>query len=72
MLVPTVGGEMTLKILEGISIENLTSSCSLKQRLSEPTNLLPTSSSCIDLVFTNQPNVVMNSGVFPSIDQNCQ
>ena len=34
---------------EGISIENLTSSYGFKQLISEPTHLLPTSSSCIDL-----------------------
>ena len=56
---------------EGISIENLTSSYGFKQLISEPTHLLPTSSSCIDLIFTNQPNMVMNIGVFPSIHQNC-
>ena len=56
---------------EDISIENLPSCYGLKQLISEPTHLLRTSSSCIDLIFTNQPNMVMNIGVFPSIHQNC-
>ena len=56
---------------EGISIENLTSSYGFKQLISELTHLLPKSSSCIDLIFTNQPNMVMKSDVFPSIHQNC-
>ena len=56
---------------EGISIENLISSYGFKQLIPEPTHLLPTSSSYTDLLFTNQPNMVMNSGVFPSIHQNC-
>ena len=55
---------------EGISIENLTSSFGLKQLISEPTHLHPTSSSCIDLIYTNQPNMVMDSGVFLLIHQN--
>ena len=56
---------------EGVSIENLTSSYGLKQLIAEPTHILPTSSSCIDLLFTNQFNMVVNSGVFPSIHQSC-
>ena len=56
--------ENDINNFEGISIENLTTSYGLKQLISEPTHLLPTSSSCIDLIFTNQPNMVMNSDVF--------
>ena len=51
---------------EGVSIDNLTSSYGLKQLIAEPTYIFPTSSSCIDLLFTNQYNMVVNSGVFPS------
>ena len=36
---------------EGVSIDNLTSSYGLKQLIAEPTHILPTSSSCIDLLF---------------------
>ena len=57
---------------EGVSIDNLTSSYGLKQLIAEPTHILPTSSSCIDLLFTTQSNMVVNSGVFPSIHQSCQ
>ena len=56
---------------EGVSIDNLTSSYGLKQLIAEPTHILPTSSSCIDLLFTNQSNVVVNSGIFQSIHQSC-
>ena len=56
---------------EGDSIDNLTSSYGLKQLIVEPTYILPTSSSCIDLLFTNQSNMVVNSAVFPSIHQTC-
>ena len=56
---------------EGVSIDNLTPSHGLKQLIAEPTNILPTSSSCTDLLFANQSNMVVNSGVFPSIHQSC-
>ena len=38
----------------------------LKQVINESTYLLENSSSCIDLIFTSQPNLVMNAGVHPS------
>ena len=34
------------------------------------TYIVPSSSLCIDLLFINQSNLIMNSGVFPSIYQN--
>ena len=43
----------------------------LKQLIAELTHILPSSSSCIDLIFTNQPNKVGSSGVFTSIYQSC-
>ena len=49
---------------EGVTIDNLTSAYGLKQLIAEPTHILPTSSSCIDLLFTNQSNMVVNNGVF--------
>ena len=33
--------------------------------------MLPNSSSCIDLIFTEQPNVAVNSGVHPSLHVKC-
>mgnify|MGYP001793298187 CR=1 FL=1 len=56
---------------EGIEIDSLTSSYGLTQIISSPTHILPNSSSCIDLIFTNQPNMVIKSGVYPSLHQNC-
>ena len=43
----------------------------LKQVINESTYLLENSSSCIDLIFTSQPNLVMNAGVYPSLHTNC-
>ena len=35
------------------------------------THILQNSSSCIDLIFTDQPNLVINSRIKPSLDENC-
>ena len=32
---------------------------------------MPNSSTCIDLIFTDQPNLVVDSGVHPSLPTNC-
>ena len=42
---------------EGNEIESLTCSYGLSQLFSDPTHILQNSSSCIDLIFTNQPKV---------------
>ena len=41
------------------------------QLISDPTHLLLNSSSCIDLIFTGQPNVAVNSGVHLSLHVKC-
>ena len=56
---------------EGKKLESLTSQCGFKQVISDPTHILESSSSCIDLIFTSQPNLVMNSGVHSSLHPNC-
>ena len=56
---------------EGSKIDVITSQFGLKQLIQEPTHILTDSSSCIDLIFTSQPNLVMESGVRPSLHQNC-
>ena len=45
----------------------MTSQCGFKQVISDPTHILESNSSCIDLVFTSQPNLVMTSGVHSSL-----
>ena len=57
--------------LEGIKINDLTSSYGLSQLISEPTHILPNSSSCIDLIFCSHPNMISNSGVHPSLYPSC-
>ena len=56
---------------EGPLIESLTMSYGLQQLISDPTHLLPNSSSCIHLIFTDQPNLIVNSGVHPSLHPKC-
>ena len=56
---------------EGNKIEHITSQFGLSQIINEPTHILDSSSSCTDLIFTSQPNLVIESGVHPSLHQNC-
>ena len=43
----------------------------MKQLISAPTHIFQNSSSCIDLIFFNQPNLVIDSVIHPSLQQNC-
>ena len=52
---------------EGAKIEAITSQFGLKQLIQQPTHIL---SSCIDLVFKFQPNLVMESRVHSSLHEN--
>ena len=56
---------------EGSMIDAVTSNYGLHQLIQEPTHILNSSSSCIDLIFTSQPNLVMESGVHSSLHPNC-
>ena len=55
---------------EGIRIDAITSSYGLSQLISDPTHILGNSSSCIDLIFTNNPTMILHSGTHPSLYQN--
>ena len=55
---------------EGKVIENRSSQFALHQVINEPTHILETSSSCIDLIFTSQPNLITESRVHPSLHPN--
>ena len=57
--------------IEGARIVSLTCNYALNQLINEPIHILPRSSSCIDLMFTSQPNMVMESGVHSSLHPNC-
>ena len=43
----------------------------MKQVITKPTHILESSASCKDLIFTNQPNIVMDSGVHLSLHEKC-
>ena len=52
-------------------IESLTAQFGLQQIIKEPTHLSNTSSSCINLTFTSQPNLITDCGVHSSLHSNC-
>ena len=52
---------------EAVKIEFVTSQFGLHKIINEPTRVLENSSSCIDLIFTSQPNLVVDSSVHPSL-----
>ena len=56
---------------EGLKIDTITSQFGLQRVINEPTYLTSNSSSCIDLIFTFQPNLAMESGVHSSLHPNC-
>ena len=56
---------------EGITIENVTYQFGLSRIITEATHILEPSSSCIDLIFTTQPNLVVESGVHSLLHPNC-
>ena len=53
--------------LNGTLTDSLTTTHGFKQLISDATHLLPASMSCIDLVFTDQPNYVIDCGTHPSL-----
>ena len=56
---------------DGSKIDSLTSNFGLQQLIKESTHTIGNSSSCIDLLFFSQPNLVMESGVHPSLHTSC-
>ena len=58
-------------IPQGLKLLSLTSANGVSQLINEPTHLQTSNSSCIDLVFTDQPNLAVNSGVHASLHPNC-
>ena len=55
--------------IEGSKIDILTSTFGFHQIINEATHIL-NNSSCIDLIFTSQPNLVTESGVHSSLHAN--
>ena len=57
---------------EGIALDELIESNNLCQLIDEPTNIRGEGMSCIDLIVTDQPNMFVEHGVHPSLDEHCQ
>ena len=77
----TINGDFTTKFcnwynydktsFEDSAIESITSQFGLHQLINETTHLLQNSSSCIDLIFTSQPNIAVELGAHPLFHPNC-
>ena len=57
--------------LNGTLIDLLTTTHGIKQLISDANHILLTSMSCIDLIFTDQPNYVLDCSTHPSLHKNC-
>ena len=57
--------------LEGSKIDTIANSYDLNQLIQEPTRIRNSSSSCIDLIFTLQPNLVMESVIHSLLHSSC-
>ena len=53
---------------EGTHWEALTSLHNFHQLIAEPTHILPNSNLCVDLIFTNQPNLGVPCGARSSLN----
>ena len=60
-----------INTIEGTKLDSVTTSYGLQQLITQPTHLLADSSSCIDLIFTDQPSLIVDCGVHPSLHPNC-
>ena len=56
---------------EGAQLDYLTSLYGLKQVITESTHIWNSSSGCIDFIFSNQTNVITDSGVDRALDSKC-
>ena len=56
---------------EGAQLDYLTSLYGMKQVITEPTHILENSSLCINLIFFNQPNLITDSGLHPTLHSKC-
>ena len=54
--------------MEETQLESLTTVHGFYQIITQPTHVLPQTSSCIDLIiFTDQPHLIVDSGAHPSL-----
>ena len=57
---------------EGTALDELIETNNLHQLIDTPTNIRNEGMSCIDCIITDQPNLFVESGVNPSLDEHCQ
>ena len=57
--------------VEGAQLDYFIFLYGMKQVITQPTHILESSASCIDLIFTNQPNIDMDFGVHLSLHEKC-
>ena len=63
--------ENDIENYEGKQFEPLVSDLGLHQLISGPTHIIGDSKSCIDLIFTDQPNLFIYSDIHPSLHEQC-
>ena len=56
---------------ESFMFDAVTSNYSLRQLIQEPTHILNSSSSCRYLIFTSEPNLVLENGVHSLLHSSC-
>ena len=57
--------------MEGAQLNSLLTPFRIKQWIMEPTYILENMSSCMDLIFTNQPNIILDSIVHSLLYSKC-
>ena len=66
-----IGSSNDTATAEGAQLVYLTSLHGMKQVITEATHILKNSCSCIDLIFSTQPNLITDSGVHPTLHSKC-
>ena len=56
---------------EGAHLDSLITLYGLNQLIKEPTHVLEHTSSCIDLISTNQANLIRDPGIHPTLHSKC-
>ena len=56
---------------EGALLDSLRTPFNMKQMITEPTHILENTSSYIDVIFTTQPNIIVDSGIHSSLHPKC-
>ena len=56
---------------KGTQLDYLTSLNDIKQVITEPTHILEKSSRFIDVILSNKPNLITESGVYPTLHLKC-